>query len=610
MATATLPPPAVPASGTTDTRSWARPLAAFILGAVGAIALGGSLLLAYDAAWAGRVIPGVSVGTTDLSGLDRAGATAALRSAHRSDGDGWLVLRLPDTELSIAYAEVGRQPDVDGMLDEAMAVGRTGGIIERTIGEIRTLLGGVRLAPRVTLDARALDARVDMLLAGAETRPVDASIAMTPSGIATTSGRSGRSFDHDGVRTAARRALASAGAPAQVAVDVPAVDLPPAISDAAVLAARMRAERMTADLQVVDGPSAWTLGAATIRRWIILVPAGDGSIVADVDATAIPAALAGVAKAIERAPASATFLTGRDGSVVGVTASRDGRSLDVPATAAAVAGALADRASGTSVTRVPAAVRVVAPKLTTEAARKMAPLMVRLGTWKTYFPISERNYWGANIWLPAQYINGTVLAPGATFDWFRAVGPITRARGFGPGGYIDGDHTDPTGALGGGMCSSSTTLFNAALRAGLQMGARANHTYYIDRYPLGLDATVYAGQSVTFTNDTSYPILIRGYKIRDGAKGWVQYDIWGVPEGRTVSISKPVVRNVLKATTIVRQVTTLAPGVRRQVEYPVNGMDTWVTRDVRDRAGNLIHHEVWYSHYRLWNGIVEVGVRG
>ena len=40
------------------------------------------------------------------------------------------------------------------------------------------------------------------------------------------------------------------------------------------------------------------------------------------------------------------------------------------------------------------------------------------------------------------------------------------------------------------MCSSSTTLFNAALRAGLQMGARSNHKYYINRYPLGLDATV------------------------------------------------------------------------------------------------------------------------
>ena len=35
--------------------------------------------------------------------------------------------------------------------------------------------------------------------------------------------------------------------------------------------------------------------------------------------------------------------------------------------------------------------------------------MTRLGTWKTWFPVSERNYFGANIWLPAQIIDGTVL---------------------------------------------------------------------------------------------------------------------------------------------------------------------------------------------------------
>ena len=36
-----------------------------------------------------------------------------------------------------------------------------------------------------------------------------------------------------------------------------------------------------------------------------------------------------------------------------------------------------------------------------------------------------------------------------------ALGPVTRARGFGLGGYIAGDHTDPTGAMGGGMCSAA-----------------------------------------------------------------------------------------------------------------------------------------------------------
>ena len=74
------------------------------------------------------------------------------------------------------------------------------------------------------------------------------------------------------------------------------------------------------------------------------------------------------------------------------------------------------------------------------------------------------------------------------------------------------------------MCSSSTTLFNAAMRAGLQMGARSNHKYYIPRYPLGLDATVSkmaggGGQTMSFTNDMKHPIVIRSYPLHRGRPG-------------------------------------------------------------------------------------------
>ncbi len=235
----------------------------------------------------------------------------------------------------------------------------------------------------------------------------------------------------------------------------------------------------------------------------------------------------------------------------------------------------------------------VPPKFTTAQALKKAPLMKALGTWKTWFPVSERNYFGANIWLPARIIDGTVLQPGQSFEWWRALGPVTPARGYGPGGFIAGDHTEPTGALGGGMCSSSTTLFNAALRAGLQMGARSNYKYYISRYPLGLDATVSktrnGSQTVSFTNDTKGPIVIRTFRYRAGGRGWVRYEIWGVPDGRTVSIGRPAVSNVRKATTTTEYVSSLPKGVREQIEYPADGMDVAVARVVRDRNGRIIH---------------------
>ena len=167
--------------------------------------------------------------------------------------------------------------------------------------------------------------------------------------------------------------------------------------------------------------------------------------------------------------------------------------------------------------------------------------MRKISQWTTPFPISDRNGFGANIWIPARLIDGYVVAPRATFDFWDAVGPVTRAKGYKSGGAIINGRTEPQGALAGGICSCSTTLFNAALRAGYEMGARRNHYYYIDRYPLGLDATVFISasgskQTVSFTNDTDYPMLIRGYGFRDGGTGYVRFEIYSVPNGRKVDI--------------------------------------------------------------------------
>jgi vancomycin resistance protein YoaR len=370
---------------------------------------------------------------------------------------------------------------------------------------------------------------------------------------------------------------------------------------------------MVADLTVTLGTKHWTIPATTVRRWIAFEDGAEGAVRPVVLPERIGPALAKIAKKVKAAPVSAPFLVANTGEIVGVKAGRDGRRLATAATVAAIEAELAHRRNGDAPAPVKAVTAVVEPKLTTAEAEKIAPRMTRLGAWTTRFELSERNYWGANIWLPARYANGTLLQPGQRFEWFSAVGPVVPSRGFGSGGVIKGDHSEPTGAMGGGMCSSSTTLFNAALRAGLEMGARANHTYYIDRYPLGLDATVWkAGggvQTMSFRNDMKTPVLVRGWGTRSGGIGWVHYEIWGVRDGRTVSISRPTVRNVIPATTYEKPTTTLAPRVRKQTEWAMRGMDVWVTRVVRAKDGHVIHRTTYYSHYKKWDGIILVGVR-
>lgn len=585
-------------------------LASFVVGLAVVLAGTGVGLAAWDSGYEGRILPGVHVGAVDLSGLDRASAAAALRAAFPyQQGD--LVLRAPGGDIRVPYAAFGRHPDVDTLVSAALAAGRGGDLPSRLVSQVGQAVHGLAFAPRVALDGQALAASIRTALAPLAKAPVDATIAMAKSGFAITPEREGATVDADPVIAAALAALQAPDAPAELIIPVAITPIRPVVTDVAVQSAASRATAAAAPVTVSFGSRSWTLKTPTIRSWLGFAVDADGSIRVTVDETKIPVALRTIAKSVVQPAKSAVFLRAKSGRIVGVAASSDGRKLDAPATASLIADAMLARSWGGAGTPVKVATAAVPPTLTTEQAKLKAPVLTLLGTWTTWFPINDHNYYGANIWIPAQIINGTVLGAGQTFAWWNAIGDVTTARGFGPGGVIKGNHTDPTGAMGGGMCSSSTTLFNAALRAGLQMGARGNHRYYINRYPLGLDATVWkmggAVQDMSFTNDTGHPVLILGIKTRGGGTGYVTYQIWGIPDGRTVSLSAPSVSNVIQATTNIEYVTTLPHGVRNQTEYPSNQMDVAVSRVVRDKSGRIIHAELWQSHYVLWNGIIQVG---
>ena len=581
---------------------------AFVIGLALSIVLAAAALVAWDLGYESRVLPGVRVGATDLSGLDRAEATAALERAYSSYGEGRVLIQTTAGDVAVDYSAFARRADVGALVDAALATGRDGSVMERALGEVRLALRGASLEPSVMFDEAALRAAIAAGLAPLEGRPVDAEIGMGPRGVRVFHARPGWTFDVPAVQSNAVALVGSTDAPPEIPIQVAAIPVEPDRTDEDVLQAQKAATWVGKAVIVKGAGGRWKIPAATVRSWITFATAPGGALQPVIDATAIPKALRTMKKDVARSPVSAQYLRSKSGSIFGVIAGADGRRLATKATTAAIVAELERRAGGETPKTVKVAIARHAPKLTTEQATKKAPLMTRLGSWQTYFPISERNYFGANIWLPAQIINGTVLTPGQRFEWWSGLGPVTTARGFGLGGFIAGNHTDPQGAMGGGMCSASTTLFNAALRAGLTIGARDNHRYYIDRYPLGLDATVSNAQTLSFTNDMKTPILIRGVKIRGGGgAGYVRFEIWGTGDGRTVSIGQPQVRNVRQATTNTVKVSTLRPGVREQTEYPANGMDVTVTRVVRDKNGKVIHRDSYFSPYQLWNGRIEVG---
>ncbi len=585
---------------------------AFILGLIAALLLGVGALYAYDRQFSGRILPGVHVGVVDLSGLTVDDAKAELQQAYESLSNGRLVLTGAAGEHVISYAEVGRVADLDAMIAEAIAVGRTGTPVDRAVADARTAVRGVFLEPRVTFDTAKLTERITAIAGSLRTEPTDARVDTTSGGpFHVVAGSAGQTADPNAVIEAFATALGEVDAPAQVSAELRLTTVDPAVTTDEATAAKTQAERLTAPIALVLGDERLTIDSAELRHWLTFTKTAGGAYAPILDSTPLATLVEGLAPNVDRPPENATF-TVSDGKVSGITPSKDGYKLDVSATVAQIQALLSGRNAGFDATQVVPTLAVTSPTLTTAQAEAAAPQMQKISEWTTYFPIGEKNGFGANIWIPALTIDGTIVGPRETFDFWEAIGPITREKGYVDGGAIINGKTEPQGALAGGICSCSTTLFNAALRAGFEMGARRNHFYYISRYPLGLDATVFisasgAVQTMSWTNDTDYPVLIRGYKIRNGARGYVKFELYSVPTGRIVVIGDPTVKNVKPATDTTQLTTILSPGESKRIEYPVDGMQVWRTVTVYDAGGNVIHAVTYYSNYSRITGVTLIG---
>ncbi|WP_332697324.1 VanW family protein [Halalkalibacter lacteus] len=130
-----------------------------------------------------------------------------------------------------------------------------------------------------------------------------------------------------------------------------------------------------------------------------------------------------------------------------------------------------------------------------------------IGEFKTYFnpAVTGRS---VNVKLSAEAISGIVLGPGDSFSFNQTVGERTRERGYQEAKEIV--NKEFVMGIGGGICQTSSTLFNAVDQAGLEMVERYTHSKEVGYVPAGRDATVSWGSpDFRFSNPHSYPVLLQ-----------------------------------------------------------------------------------------------------
>ncbi|WP_096200487.1 VanW family protein [Bacillus sp. FJAT-45350] len=138
----------------------------------------------------------------------------------------------------------------------------------------------------------------------------------------------------------------------------------------------------------------------------------------------------------------------------------------------------------------------------------------RIGQFTTYFN-SRKKARAQNISLATEAINNHVVFPGEVFSFNEVVGKRTKEKGYLPAPIIIKGKIYQD--FGGGICQVSSTLYNAADKAGLQIVQRHSHSKPVPYVPPGRDANVsWYGSDFMFKNTYNQPILIRA-KAHGGA---------------------------------------------------------------------------------------------
>lgn len=154
-----------------------------------------------------------------------------------------------------------------------------------------------------------------------------------------------------------------------------------------------------------------------------------------------------------------------------------------------------------------------------------------LGTYTTSYTTSNAAR-SKNVATGTAHLNGIVLYPGDVLSATEAVTPFTVGNGYEPAGsYLNGKVVD---SLGGGICQVTTTLYNAVLRAELEVVERSNHSMIVTYVDPAADAAIAEGvKDFKIANNTDAPIYIEG--ITSNKR--VTFNIYGEetrPENRTV----------------------------------------------------------------------------
>ena len=244
-------------------------------------------------------------------------------------------------------------------------------------------------------------------------------------------------------------------------------------------------------------------------------------------------------------------------------------------------------AEGTYATPIVPTMVETTPTVTKAQLQEQNTLLASFTTETT--SSSSRN---TNIRLCAEAFNGYVVAPGEVFSLNTLTGPRTTDKGYKPAGAIQNGIMvqEP----GGGVCQVSTTLFNAVVRAGMEIVERHGHSWPSDYVEIGMDAAIdYPAKDFQFKNVSDAPIyLVSTFEDRQ-----LTVEVYGKPvveEGVTIDLRSTTDSTIRRGEDTMVYDPSLAPGTTETVRRGRDGKkSTTYIQYIKD--GEVIEEKVLFT---------------
>ncbi len=565
------------------------------------------LPLFYNMVYAGRILPGVKIGSLKVGALSPAAAEELVKKKWYSIAQTGWQLESPDgrkVTLPVLLSAAG-DPDltyslisvnVENTIKAAWQMGRSSGWASNLWQPLIIRLTGTTIPFKATIERERVATFLKENFTELEKPPQAAKLILDAVGdLQVVTEKKGAVLDQEKFFKVLVERINNFSSQS---LSLDFVLITPDLTESQILRLLPEARTWLKDftLTLTSDNLSWQLEPAVWHQWINILPQNN-SYQVGLSPERAAEFFSSVSNKINVSAQDAKFEL-QNGRVVQFQPSRTGKKMDELATLKTVEQAVISSLES----KISVAIKVTEPSVSTGEVNDLG-IKELLGVGTSNFAGSPKNR-RHNIKIGAATLNGVLIKPDEEFSLVKTLGEINAETGYLPELVIKGNKTIPE--YGGGLCQIGTTTFRVTLASGLPILERRNHSYRVSYYePAGTDATIYDPKpDFRLVNDTGNIILIQTRIKGDD----LIFEFWGTSDGRRVEQTKPRIFNIVSPPpTKLVESEDLPVGEKKCTERAHNGADTEFTYTVIYPNGEK-KEEVFKSHYVPWQEICLIGV--